>query len=536
MRLFKQSSLLSVSWFLGLGALLSGVGACSFAPIADVTSLAPAVKGSTISDERAYAEATDQILLTNILRARDGAPLNMGTLASMNGALSVQATLGGSFPFGADLRKIETSSGPSSAVDTFSPSLTGSTSPTYTFTPLNTEGFMLNAVQPVSAAYVLNRWNAGVSRELLMLLFAKEIDIPVARDGTHPAKGVRYLKFINNPDDKNQFAAFRQLVHVLLEAAGDLKAFDVLEPVGPTFDLYSPLNLSSQRQRLVQSMKESPAADKTGGGGTASQSGAEPKVDNSDQGGNSGLKVTIERQTQTTESLSLLHDEALFRQLNSTAFSAITSNSDGQYHFGNYTSDGTLGQMYRVYAAQVVLCVDRKSLSAKKYDIFSAAGSDTASASPAPYVPPPGLMPAHPHRMHSRHGRTSETAPPATSGDSGSTHAGVVTAPTMALVSDATKYALRAQVQFTQSGGPAGGGAPPAAAKGTGAGGNPAAAAGGGGGAAQATTAALQAQRYASIVDDTDCAPEQIVVPPRTEKEFQLQSEGFAHIQWRSIS
>ncbi len=75
-------------------SLLAG---CASEPL---SSLASAIQGGAVADNNALADATDQILLINILRARDRAPLDMGDLTSVNDALSLSGTVGFSIPFG----------------------------------------------------------------------------------------------------------------------------------------------------------------------------------------------------------------------------------------------------------------------------------------------------------------------------------------------------------------------------------------------------------------------------------------------------
>ena len=161
----------------------------------------------------AVGDAADGILLNNILRSEYIEPLNLSQLSSVSGALSLQGTVA-FFRFRGALA---TGGAPSSIGQrSAAPGVTASTSPTYTLTPLNTQAFIQSILQPVSPAYVLNRWQAGISHELLLLLFVKEIDFP------RKTSGIPY-SFINDPDDTARFTAFKNLIDSLVLDDAELK-------------------------------------------------------------------------------------------------------------------------------------------------------------------------------------------------------------------------------------------------------------------------------------------------------------------------
>jgi hypothetical protein len=417
------------------------LSSCSVWPLKQASSLSPAIKADAIDYNDAVGDAADRILLTNILRSKDLAPLNLSQLSSLSGALSLQGTLGFSLPWGHGVM----GTGPSDAQNIATPSIVGSTTPTYSLTPLNTQAFMLSILQPVSAAYVLNRWQSGLSREMLLLLFVKEVDLP---DSAAPGGASR---FINDADDDARLRAFVTLVHDLVTANVQLKAFDILDPVGPPFSLYASSTTTSNS------------------GGTNSKSDMTPKT-NAD----------------------------------ATGFGAITNTNDLQYHVGNVLDksvslqDGTSvninkgGQLYRVYAGQVALCVDA--------EVFTKA--------------------------------THYSVPPLNR---------AITNPTIADESQWTqgvgKGALVNHGLFlnSMSAGPTAGtpGAAPGAATPKTAGG---ATSGAAGSASQAVTAALQAGRVSALVDSRGCRPDEIVLDQSSEDDFASESKGFIHVQWRSVS
>jgi hypothetical protein len=299
------------------------LAACSLWPLQQVTSLSPAVRADTVGYNNAAGDASDRILLTNVLRAKDLAPLDLGQLSSISGTLSLQGSLAFTLPFGHGLM----GGNPMDAQNVVNPGVMGSTTPTYTFTPLNTQGFILSILQPVSASYVLTRWQAGVSRELLLMLFVKEIDFPLlSKDkdkitGKNKVTGTK--RYINDPDNLERLTAFQNLVGTLLYAGAELKAIDILDPIGPPFSLYASVSKTD--------------ADKKG----------------------------------TTTSPETLSDQ--------NGFSLITGSNDGQYHVGNADQEADAakfqkeirngGQLYRVYSGQVELCADSTKMVKVGYSI-----------------------------------------------------------------------------------------------------------------------------------------------------------------------
>lgn len=308
---------------VGIGILI--LSGCTVLPFKQVTSLSPSIKGDAIAYNDTFGYSADRILLSNVIRSKNHEPLNLSQLSSLSGSLSLQGTAGFTIPWGPSATP-----GQNSAM----PSIQGSTSPTYSMTPLNTQGFMLNILQPVSAAYVLNRWQAGLSREMLLLLFVKEIDLPSPQPSSDvttpltdpkanppsaptakapPSSPDNTDRYINDPDDPGRFAKFLALLKDLVAANAELKSFDILDPVGPTFNL------------LAGQTSSTSSGSTTAGTTTATSTNAD-----------------------------------------STGFSEITSANDGQYHVGNIKNvgkdatgaAGVGGQLYRVYSGQVAVCVN----------------------------------------------------------------------------------------------------------------------------------------------------------------------------------
>jgi hypothetical protein len=430
----EREALRSASKLISATLAFCGLAACSWEPFEALSSLSPAVGAGTLGYSDAVGDAADRILLTNILRAKDLEPLNLSQLSSVSGTVSLAGTLGFTIPFGpSGFASSSKNWGQNSAA----PSVTGTTTPTYTVTPLNTQAFTLSILQPVSAAYVLNRQQAGVPLELLLLLFVKEIDFPVL---DHTAAVASIQRYINDPDNEASFLAFASIIHSIVTSKAELKAFDIMDPIGPKFSLYSqPSNTNSLS---IQNPAPPPR----------------PPPTSADQ----------------------------------TGFGLITNANDGQYHVGNVieakkagpNGDQIIlngGELYRVYAGQVALCVSGSILNYITPAVSPPRpkSPEEAAAELGAILRPQGMMEALSTTLQS----TGAASPPAGG---------------------------------TKGGTPSTGGAAAAST--------------------QALTPALQAGRVSAVVQADGCKYDQIVLQRFEEKDFQSASQFFIRIQWRSVS
>jgi hypothetical protein len=206
-----------------LGKLLSlltaamGSGCVSWIPVHPLT---PAVAESASRYSEVMANFSDQALLANILRAKDNMPLNFNDLSAISGSFSLSDTLGFTIPFGPLTGPAN--QGSTTYKNSATPSITGTSSPTITVGTLNTQGFMMTMIQPISTTYILSKWNSH-PHELLLYLFIKSIRFP-NESGPHR----------NNPDDDAAFTDFSSLVSDMIGTDGDvdLKSLMVLDPLG----------------------------------------------------------------------------------------------------------------------------------------------------------------------------------------------------------------------------------------------------------------------------------------------------------------
>ncbi len=195
--------------------LLLGLSGCS--------TLAPQVQKVAVDFSSVYEEFGNQVLLANVLRARDKSPLSFSELPTISGALSMKTTAGLSLPFGplqgSDARK------------TFTPGVEFSSSPTFDTQSINNQAFTLSLLQPVSPAYIQSLWDAGFSRSLLMLVFAESIELP-------NGNAKRILR--NDPDANDRFEAFKRFVVSSTAQEPSMRSFTLIDPIGPPVAVAPP--------------------------------------------------------------------------------------------------------------------------------------------------------------------------------------------------------------------------------------------------------------------------------------------------------
>ena len=137
-----------------------------------LVSLGPALQSTSADYATVFEEYNNQGILRNIMRASDEAPLSFADLPILHGSLSFNASLSGdTIGFGPLHGKGTT--------DTIGPGVSFTTSPTFDTNPLNTSGFSLNILQPISPSFVAAAWQAGFDKELLLRLFVESVEFTV---------------------------------------------------------------------------------------------------------------------------------------------------------------------------------------------------------------------------------------------------------------------------------------------------------------------------------------------------------------------
>jgi hypothetical protein len=451
-------------WLAGLAWALAVSGCTRILP-----SLGPGLHDNAVAYDAAISDINDQVLLANIVRARDYVPLNITELSTVTGTLSEQASLGLSVPFGGNYG--------STPRGTVTPSVQVAAAPTFSMAALNTRGFTLNIIQPISPVYIASKWNTGISKELLLLLFVKDIqfadsfaasmqDCSSNQTSASP-EGDRSLvachhKFINNPDSPGEERAFKAVIESMLPTVG-IKVMSILEPIGPAFP-FLPRN---------------PADDKN-------------PLD---------------------------------------AYALTTHLGDGQYHVGNYEHTPGQGQLFRVFANQVAVCAQDPVKTEYGTFYIYPVGADIVTAHHAETVrkESPGIPfeKEWEERLELFKAQCSTGEHP---GDRACAAAAALMGKPKS-APGASAFGSYALVMSAIGGGGAQSAAepPPSGRAGSNAGATT-------GTAMPAVSASLQENRVGAFLRANDCYADQTVREPTTETDFKKYTETLGHIEWRSVA
>ena len=124
-------------------------------------SLSGTIGQHSIAYNGSMEAATDTVLVTNILRARDRAPLHFSTLGSIHGAFNLLAGIGTDL---SDLR------------DVAQPAVLGSSSPSFDVGPLDRQEFARGLLRPLEPGLFRLLSDRGLPDQLLLHLLVSRFD------------------------------------------------------------------------------------------------------------------------------------------------------------------------------------------------------------------------------------------------------------------------------------------------------------------------------------------------------------------------
>ena len=187
-------------------------------------SLAPMITPAAIEYNQVEEDVNNQILVTNILRARDSAPIYLAEFQNIH--VSFTGTIGTgsiSVPFGRG--KV-----PNAKSFSALPNATFMSQPSFDATQLDTQQFTLGMLKPVDPMTWEYYWHRNYSPDILLYVFLASIN-----QGT--------LSFSNNPcttasakTDCDAYAGFVSKVDQLAAASVYLNIFSTLSPADPGKD------------------------------------------------------------------------------------------------------------------------------------------------------------------------------------------------------------------------------------------------------------------------------------------------------------
>ena len=134
-------------------------------------SLSSGITHNSIDYNTALEDVTNNMLVTNILLARDQAPLHFTDLSQIRGSLQLQAQAQVSAPFGQQYRS-------GNRVRDIGQLMIGGTSnPTFDVVPLNTKAFTEGITTPIELRFFQYYVNRGMNPGLVLSLFVEKLDV-----------------------------------------------------------------------------------------------------------------------------------------------------------------------------------------------------------------------------------------------------------------------------------------------------------------------------------------------------------------------
>ena len=148
-------------------SVLSGVGLCLLSGCA---IWSPAIKADALGYNDVIEETTDKLLLTNVLRARDNAPLHFADIPLIHESLTATGSFQAVIPFGPQNTK-------STTQQTETPGFTLQTSPSFDLATLNTKDFVTGNSSPIDPKFIKYWLDRGLDQRLVLFLFISSAEI-----------------------------------------------------------------------------------------------------------------------------------------------------------------------------------------------------------------------------------------------------------------------------------------------------------------------------------------------------------------------
>ncbi len=164
-------------------------------------SLSPLMNSDVIDYFKVNDLAANRIILLNVLRAKDGAPLHFSELSLVRGQISASATAGVTFPFGPLMHASVQPRNLATATSSVS------SSPSFDVGSLDTQDFTKGVMAPVTPATVSFFLNEGIDDRLVLLLLVSGVRTPgnqeIVRNEPQSVRWVCYSESIK--DQPNDF-------------------------------------------------------------------------------------------------------------------------------------------------------------------------------------------------------------------------------------------------------------------------------------------------------------------------------------------
>jgi hypothetical protein len=128
-----------------------------------------AVRSQVVSYDDAIEDITNKLLVLNILRAKDKAPLHFDEIPSIHESIQATGSLAFTIPYGPRP--------PSWTRNSFAPGVSLQVSPSFEIDHLDTKDFVTGLASPIDPKFVKYWLDRGLDRRIVLLLFFSAVDI-----------------------------------------------------------------------------------------------------------------------------------------------------------------------------------------------------------------------------------------------------------------------------------------------------------------------------------------------------------------------
>ena len=193
---------------------------------------ARAISSRAVDYNVAAEQARSEMLLLNILRARDRKPMVFTGLTRISGSLRQSGGIGAGAAIGSDAQNLTALS---ANIDT-------SDAPTFDVAVLDSQEFTRGIMTPLRFDVVEYFWDQGFNRELLLYLCVERIELACPGDGGVVETDLRIL---DNEPAGAAFDAFQSFVYAAADGGRWEQDAHQIEPVGPPVDTASVAHIDT---------------------------------------------------------------------------------------------------------------------------------------------------------------------------------------------------------------------------------------------------------------------------------------------------
>jgi len=206
-----------------------------------------ALSSRAVDYNTAAETARNEMLLMNILRARDRRPMVFTGLSRITGSVRAESRIGAAASTGSAAADIQG----------FSPSFGFTDSPTFDVAVLDSQEFTRGIMTPVGTEILEYFWDQGYNREVLLYLVVDRLELECG------APGGGLPRLLENDPTEPSFAEFRSVVDDLADT-GQWEFDDYrTEKIGPPVDASEARRLPTLVQMASSPLRLRPLADGT---------------------------------------------------------------------------------------------------------------------------------------------------------------------------------------------------------------------------------------------------------------------------------